>query len=478
MPNSTLRHFSPVALSIAAGLAVLGCITAWGAEGTSSKKAPGDDSQITAPAKYDPATVKPATVKPGTVKPRTDKPASDDSDTDGPAAVKPGTVKPATKPASSASLAGPRKLRFQFRFVPWKDALDWFARQADLSLMADSTPPGTLNYSDQREYTPAEALDLLNGILLTKGYTLVRRERMLMLINLEDGIPPNLVPTITPDALDSRGEYELVSVLFNLKRLRPDEAEAEIARLLGPQGSVVPLPRARQILVTETAGRLRAIRSILKRVDEATGEIEGPEEVPGVPRARRIPLHNTQAHEMAEIVKQVYAGRMSEGAAVTPGLVLRTITPPRTTGSAGASNVPQGGVVEAGRPDERSLGITVGVDARSNSLIVVAPRALFQEVKQLVEELDAAAGDQAQTVRVVPLHGVTAEAVQQALSAAAGDLAQFGTRLPPIASGAPSAPGRQFSQPPVGQGAGATSGAVPRPQPSSPRRATPSVPVP
>ena len=116
--------------------------------------------------------------------------------------------------------------------MPWKDVLEWFAQQADLSLMADVTPPGTLNYSDDLEYTPTEALDLLNGVLLTKGYTLVRRERMLILINLEDGIPPNLVPTITPDALDGRGEYELVSVLFNLKKLRPEEAEAEIMELL------------------------------------------------------------------------------------------------------------------------------------------------------------------------------------------------------------------------------------------------------
>ena len=60
----------------------------------------------------------------------------------------------------------------------------------------DAPPPGTLNYTDNREYTPAEALDLMNGVLLTKGFTLVRRERMLMVVNLEDGIPPNLVPFV------------------------------------------------------------------------------------------------------------------------------------------------------------------------------------------------------------------------------------------------------------------------------------------
>ena len=125
-----------------------------------------------------------------------------------------------------ASLPGPdAKMRFSFRFQPWKDVLDWFAQQAGLSLVMDAPPPGTFNYTDDHEYTPAEAIDLLNSVLLTKGYTLVRRQRMLMLVNLQDGIPANLVAVISLEELDKRGESELVSVLFNIDRLSPEQAE-------------------------------------------------------------------------------------------------------------------------------------------------------------------------------------------------------------------------------------------------------------
>ncbi|MBN8624490.1 MAG: hypothetical protein J0M17_03275, partial [Planctomycetes bacterium] len=130
-----------------------------------------------------------------------------------------GTKAPATavaaKPVDKANV----KLKFNFRFQPWGDVLDWFAQQADLSLVMDSPPPGTLNYTDTREYTPAEALDLMNGVLLTKGYTLVRRERMLMVVNLEDGIPPNLVPFVPLERLDALGEFELATTLFPLGKL-------------------------------------------------------------------------------------------------------------------------------------------------------------------------------------------------------------------------------------------------------------------
>ena len=55
----------------------------------------------------------------------------------------------------------------------------------------------------------------------------------------------------------------------------PDEAETEIQKLLGPQGSVITLPKSRQILVTETAGRLRAIRSVIERIESPEAGIAG-----------------------------------------------------------------------------------------------------------------------------------------------------------------------------------------------------------
>ncbi|WP_442481751.1 secretin N-terminal domain-containing protein [Aeoliella sp. SH292] len=170
------------------------------------------------------------------------------------------------------------KLSFNFRYQPWQDVLDWFAEQSDLSLVLESPPSGTFNYTDSRSYTPAEALDVLNSVLLTKGYTLVRRERMLVLVNLEDGIPPNLVTDIPLDELDKHGEYELVRVLFHVRNMTPEAASEEVSRMVGPQGAVVVLPRAGMLQVTETAGRIRAIRKVIEAIEDPeslkTGDIK------------------------------------------------------------------------------------------------------------------------------------------------------------------------------------------------------------
>lgn len=199
----------------------------------------------------------------------------------------PPSAAPAERPMAELPLARTKvspdgKITFNLRFAPWKETLDWFAQQADLSLQFTTLPDGTLNYTDTKAYTPGEAIDILNSVLLTKGYTLVRRGRMLMVVNLEDGAPPaSLVTPVELKELDKYGDFELVGVVFQLDKFAPEDAEAEIKKLIGPQGSVVMLPKARQIYVTETAGRLRTIRSIIDRVENPDeGRDESLTEIP------------------------------------------------------------------------------------------------------------------------------------------------------------------------------------------------------
>jgi HlyD family secretion protein len=81
-----------------------------------------------------------------------------------------------------------RKIRFKISFQPWKAVLPWFADQAGLSLMMDAPPPGTFNYTADKEYTVDEAIDLLNWVLMAKGYKLVRHEQLLMVVELEKAV--------------------------------------------------------------------------------------------------------------------------------------------------------------------------------------------------------------------------------------------------------------------------------------------------
>ena len=158
-------------------------------------------------------------------------------------------------------------LRFNYRFQRWIDVLEEVARQAGLSLvLPEAPPPGTLNYSDSKDYTATEAIDLVNGVLSAKGYTLIRREKMLLVVDVSEGFPEGLIPRIPIDELGTRGKFEMVSVLFPLKGRTPATVETEIKPLLGPYGKIVPLPATGQLLITDTAGIMKVISALIESI--------------------------------------------------------------------------------------------------------------------------------------------------------------------------------------------------------------------
>ena len=187
--------------------------------------------------------------------------------------AKPGAVPSSTASKDSASEAPTdqlpqRKLQFSFRHQRWIDVLEWLAEQSNLSLVLDAPPPGSFNYSDSREYTPLEAIDLVNGVLASKGYTLVRRDRMLTLVNLAGGVSSVLLPQVKLEDIDDRGKFEMVSVAFPIGNRKMDAVSAEIQVLLGPYGKISPLAASGQILVTDRAGIMRTIGAVIKSIPE------------------------------------------------------------------------------------------------------------------------------------------------------------------------------------------------------------------
>lgn len=174
-----------------------------------------------------------------------------------------------------------RDLLINFKETPWESVLKWICEQADLTLMTNTYPTGSFTYTDKyRKYSVAEAMDVMNGVLLRDGYSLIRKGRGLMVLDLGETSPDKadmvrqyvreMSQLVSAEDLDQRGEFELCKCLFFLGRLSADDAKEVVEDLLGPQGSVLAFEPAAQILVTETGGKLRLIRSMLRRIEDPT----------------------------------------------------------------------------------------------------------------------------------------------------------------------------------------------------------------
>ncbi len=153
----------------------------------------------------------------------------------------------AAQPASASDLLteGGAGIQFSFEQESWDKVIEFLADEAQLTLIHDvGWPPGTFTYTHDRSfYTVTQAIDLVNGILQTKNYTLVRKGKTLTLVNFTDPIPQSLVPDVDRRELDKYGEFELVRVVFPLQRMTAEQAAAEVQGLLGPMGEVVTLPQ-------------------------------------------------------------------------------------------------------------------------------------------------------------------------------------------------------------------------------------------
>ena len=204
------------------------------------------------------------------------------------------------------ALPGNAKLTFNFRQTKWLDVLDWFARQAGLSLVANSVPPGTFTYSDSKSYTPVQALDLLNGVLITRSYTLVRRERMLICLNLADGIPAGMLPRVKMADLDQYGNFELVQVMFPLAGRPAMAVSEEITPLIGNFGEAIALPQTNQLLVWTTAGKMRAVSAVIESIPvPSTPKPPTPKPPAPKPELQIYPVSKIDPQAAVEMLKSL-----------------------------------------------------------------------------------------------------------------------------------------------------------------------------
>jgi type II secretory pathway component GspD/PulD (secretin) len=181
---------------------------------------------------------------------------------------------------------------------------------------------------------------------------------------------------------------------------------------------IVPDARLNALIVHARPADLDTVEELLRVLDQRSG----PENVEAEAHPRPIPVVNTTAAEMAQLVQQLYQDRMAgPGVAMSPQEMMKMIR-------GGGSNV-----------DQQIQKMSIAVDARNNILMVRAPDQLFQEVKAMVTELDQAFADSPQTTKVVSLRYTNSAAVQHALA----------SMLPNVRSSTTPAQGPPAATPPA-----------------------------
>lgn len=180
------------------------------------------------------------------------------------------SLNPSLESTASPELAP--ELRFSFNAAPWRDVIEWVADQAGLALQFGELPPGSFTYNDQGSFRPEDAINRINLFLIPEGFALVRSGNLLSVVNLNDSRSlaqlDAIAEMITPDQLAGRRDQDVVKCLFRLEKFAATEAVEELSSLqLMTTPSV--LKKTNQLLITDTAAKLRSVQAVLDSLQPA-----------------------------------------------------------------------------------------------------------------------------------------------------------------------------------------------------------------
>ena len=157
-------------------------------------------------------------------------------------------------------------LRFSFEGASWRDVIKWLADEADLALHVSDLPTGSFTYSDVNAFTHQEAIDRINLFLLPQGFALVRSGKLLSVINLGDPRSMRqldaIAEMVSVQQLDQCNSHDVVKCIFPMGDIKAEDAVPELTAL-DLMTTPTVLARTNQLMITDTAAKLRNVKAIL-----------------------------------------------------------------------------------------------------------------------------------------------------------------------------------------------------------------------
>ena len=268
------------------------------------------------------------------------------------------------------------KFTFNFRYAPWEQVLQDFAVSTGYTLDMAQIPNGTFSHIDSKEYNVDQTLDIMNGYLQRKGFTLVRKDGFLVCVNVGgDGIPNILVPDVSIEELVAKddnghyriGENELVRVQILLKKVDVGVMATEVEALTGPLARMTALTQSGMLIISDTGANLRKINSFLEAaIANVTPDL----------MFKSYPLINIDAEEAELMLLAQFGMRQGAGAALNV--------------SAAAGNDGRRGPPPA--PTGQTSTLKVMSDTRTNSLFVTGSKDDQALVEEIIKAIDISEG--------------------------------------------------------------------------------------
>ncbi|MDC0065721.1 hypothetical protein OAK15_04615 [Verrucomicrobia bacterium] len=293
------------------------------------------------------------------------------------------------KPSVSAIAEDPQ-LMLNFQDVPLQSVLEYMSEAAGFIILGDTKVRGDVTILSKQPLNREEAVDLLDTILNEKGYTAIRRGRILKIVEKDKALIEDIPVKSGADPEDIPKKDVMVTQIIPIRFGNAGQLIENINELLPDYATISANDGSNAIILTDTQTNIRRIAEIVSALDTSISSIS---------EIRVFPLVYADAKQLADVIKGLFQSSSSgssrssssRGSSSAIAEMMRArfgggSSSSRSSGSSGRSSRSGGsGSSAALAAASRVVAIS---EERTNSLVVSAPSDVIPTIEQLVKEMD------------------------------------------------------------------------------------------
>lgn len=282
-----------------------------------------------------------------------------------------------------------QKITLQFPMNPATDVIDFYERVSGKRLIRDANLAGVnLTIVAPEPVPKSEALQLIEGALLLNGYVFVDAgNNTLKILNTTTGKSPRSEGVPLYADMNSLPETEAVVAYFlPLTYITTEEATQVINAHVQPHGtygSIVAVPNAQALVITENVSLIRQIIRLKELID--------------VPPARTatefVQLRRANAERVVEAINGIIEARKQGRPNSTPGAP-GGAAQNQPQGNNGNPNQPNAAAVAGAIPSPDTAALAgdtqVIADTRTNRVLIITRPAAIAYLRDLIYQFDSA----------------------------------------------------------------------------------------
>ena len=320
-------------------------------------------------------------------------------------------------PAASAAAAAPAArpaaakgtIMLNFQGTSLTDVLNYLSEAAGFVIVQEAPVTGTVNVVSRQPITAEDAVDLLNAVLIEKGYVAIRNGRILKIVK-RDGAQKRELPVHTgsdPELIPRKDE--MVTQILPLRFGEAAKLVENLRPLLADNATISANESSNSILLTDTQTNIRRIAEIIRAIDTSVASIS---------TLHVYPLKYANAKALATVITELFVSSTAGGSGGGG----------RSRGGGGFGGFPGFGgpggpqptsaASEARQANSRVIAVA---DDQSNSLIVSAPEEVIPSITEVVNRIDTNVSDVTDT-RIFRLQHADAMETAEIINTLYGDI--------------------------------------------------------